>query len=136
MSAGRTTRPWRRLRPFIQRPISAGFETVDDTAHNREVLVNTATSTTTTPGSEAVTVSDSVTRQVTVLPSPLVQALQLAGGGLAGADARQPRPLSPQPVPRPQAAGTLLRIDTPGEREYYLNGGILQYVLRSMAASA
>ncbi|MCD6641039.1 MAG: S8 family serine peptidase, partial [Nocardioides sp.] len=35
--------------------------TVDDTAHNREVLVNNATSTTTTPGSEAVTVSDSVT---------------------------------------------------------------------------
>lgn len=29
-----------------------------------------------------------------------------------------------------------VRIDTPGEREYYLNGGILQYVLRSMAASA
>lgn len=27
-----------------------------------------------------------------------------------------------------------VRIDTPGEREYYLNGGILQYVLRSMAS--
>ncbi len=26
----------------------------------------------------------------------------------------------------------LLRIDTPGERNYYLNGGILQYVLRSL----
>jgi ATP-dependent helicase/nuclease subunit B len=47
-----------------------------------------------------------------VLPSPLVQSLQLAGGGFEGADARQPRPLSAQPVPRPQAAGTLLPIDT------------------------
>lgn len=27
-----------------------------------------------------------------------------------------------------------VRIDTPAEREYYLNGGILQYVLRSMAS--
>lgn len=27
----------------------------------------------------------------------------------------------------------VLRIDTPGEREYYLNDGILQYVLRSLA---
>ena len=27
----------------------------------------------------------------------------------------------------------VVRIDTPGEREYYLNGGILQYVLRRMA---
>ncbi len=27
----------------------------------------------------------------------------------------------------------VVRIDTPGERDYYLNGGILQYVLRNMA---
>jgi aconitate hydratase len=27
----------------------------------------------------------------------------------------------------------VLRIDTPGEAEYYRNGGILQYVLRAMA---
>jgi aconitate hydratase len=27
----------------------------------------------------------------------------------------------------------VVRIDTPGERLYYLNGGILQYVLRNMA---
>ncbi|MGH3593961.1 MAG: aconitate hydratase, partial [Pseudonocardiaceae bacterium] len=27
----------------------------------------------------------------------------------------------------------VLRIDTPGEAEYYRNGGILQYVLRDMA---
>ncbi|OYO21981.1 aconitate hydratase [Enemella dayhoffiae] len=29
----------------------------------------------------------------------------------------------------------VVRIDTPGEREYYLNGGILHYVLRRMAES-
>ena len=29
----------------------------------------------------------------------------------------------------------VLRIDTPGEADYYRNGGILQYVLRSLAAS-
>ena len=29
----------------------------------------------------------------------------------------------------------VVRIDTPGERLYYLNGGILQYVLRNMARS-
>jgi aconitate hydratase len=28
----------------------------------------------------------------------------------------------------------LLRIDTPGEADYYRNGGILQYVLRSLVA--
>ena len=30
----------------------------------------------------------------------------------------------------------VVRIDTPGEREYYRNGGILQYVLRNMAKNA
>ena len=29
----------------------------------------------------------------------------------------------------------VLRIDTPGEADYYRNGGILQYVLRSLVAS-
>jgi aconitate hydratase len=28
-----------------------------------------------------------------------------------------------------------VRIDTPGEADYYRNGGILQYVLRSLVAS-
>jgi aconitate hydratase len=28
----------------------------------------------------------------------------------------------------------VLRIDTPGEADYYRNGGILQYVLRSLVA--
>jgi len=30
----------------------------------------------------------------------------------------------------------VVRIDTPGEADYYRNGGILQYVLRSMLKSA
>jgi aconitate hydratase len=29
-----------------------------------------------------------------------------------------------------------VRIDTPGEADYYRNGGILQYVLRSLVAKA
>ena len=29
----------------------------------------------------------------------------------------------------------MLRIDTPGEADYYRNDGILQYVLRSLVAS-
>ena len=29
----------------------------------------------------------------------------------------------------------VVRIDTPGERDYYLNDGILQYVLRSLVKS-
>ena len=29
----------------------------------------------------------------------------------------------------------VLRIDTPGEADYYRNGGILQYVLRNIAKS-
>ena len=28
----------------------------------------------------------------------------------------------------------VVRIDTPGEADYYRNGGILQYVLRSLVA--
>ncbi len=30
----------------------------------------------------------------------------------------------------------MLRIDTPGEADYYRNGGILQYVLRSLVSQA
>jgi aconitate hydratase len=29
----------------------------------------------------------------------------------------------------------VVRIDTPGEADYYRNGGILQYVLRSLLAN-
>ena len=43
---------------------------------------------------------------------------------------------------RPDAAGpdgsevsfdAVVRIDTPGERNYYVNGGIMQFVLRNLA---
>ncbi len=34
------------------------------------------------------------------------------------------------------AFDAVVRIDTPGERSYYLNGGIMQYVLRNLAAAA
>jgi aconitate hydratase len=43
---------------------------------------------------------------------------------------------------RPDAGGTPIRfdarvrIDTPKEREYFRHGGILQYVLRQLAAPA
>ena len=30
----------------------------------------------------------------------------------------------------------MVRIDTPGEADYYRNGGIMQYVLRSLLAGA
>jgi aconitate hydratase len=53
-------------------------------------------------------------------------------------EGRTPRTLAVQAA---KADGTVvafdavLRIDTPGEADYYRNGGILQYVLRSLAAS-
>ncbi|MGO8759972.1 MAG: hypothetical protein ACLQG3_17785 [Terracidiphilus sp.] len=36
--------------------------------------------------------------------------------------------------PFPKSGGRKLRIDTPQEIEYYEHGGILQYVLRQLAA--
>jgi aconitate hydratase len=33
---------------------------------------------------------------------------------------------------QPVAFDAVVRIDTPGEADYYRNGGILQYVLRSL----
>ena len=39
---------------------------------------------------------------------------------------------------RPASRSTfdaVVRIDTPGEADYYRNGGILQYVLRSLVTS-
>ncbi|MFP5316483.1 MAG: hypothetical protein ACLGHS_14060, partial [Actinomycetes bacterium] len=35
----------------------------------------------------------------------------------------------------PVTFDAVLRIDTPGEADYYRNGGILQYVLRQLSAS-
>ena len=34
-----------------------------------------------------------------------------------------------------QEFDAVVRIDTPGEADYYRNGGILQYVLRSLIAN-
>ena len=33
---------------------------------------------------------------------------------------------------RPGVPGPVVRIDTPGEADYYRHGGIMQYVLRSL----
>ena len=51
----------------------------------------------------------------------------------------QDRARSPRPRASSRAAGkatvefdAVVRIDTPGEADYYRNGGILQYVLRSL----
>lgn len=40
------------------------------------------------------------------------------------------------PGEKPVEFDAIVRIDTPGEAEYYRNGGILPYVLRSLAAAA
>ncbi len=41
---------------------------------------------------------------------------------------------SPAPTARASPSPRMCRIDTANEMEYYLNGGILQYVLRKLAA--
>ncbi len=45
------------------------------------------------------------------------------------------KPSAHSPAGKPEVAfDAVLRIDTPGEADYYRNGGILQYVLRSLVA--
>jgi len=46
----------------------------------------------------------------TLLPSPLVQQLVLAGAGVQGIDAREPRGIAARPVPRPQPRGQQLPV--------------------------
>ena len=46
----------------------------------------------------------------TLLPSPLVQLLQLEGGAQAGDDPRESREVQPAPVARPQPTAALLRV--------------------------
>ena len=46
-----------------------------------------------------------------VLASPLVQLLQLEGGGAAGTEARERREVPAQPTPRPAASGRLLPVE-------------------------
>jgi aconitate hydratase len=58
--------------------------------------------------------------------------------GLEGVD-RIPREIEVKATPSNGTAKTFtatVRIDTPGEAEYYRHGGILQYVLRTLRASA
>jgi aconitate hydratase len=54
--------------------------------------------------------------------------------GLAGGDAKQVSVTATPTDGKPIAFTARVRIDTPKEREYYRHGGILQYVLRQLAA--
>ncbi len=55
--------------------------------------------------------------------------------GLSDADAREVSVTATPEKGKPIRFTARLRIDTPKEREYYRHGGILQYVLRQLAAS-
>ena len=54
--------------------------------------------------------------------------------GLSSADATEVTVTATSPEGKPLTFKARLRIDTPKEREYYRHGGILQYVLRQLAA--
>jgi len=54
--------------------------------------------------------------------------------GLSRADATEVTVTATPPEGKPLTFKARLRIDTPKEREYYRHGGILQYVLRQLAA--
>jgi aconitate hydratase len=69
------------------------------------------------------------------------QSLGLTGrevfdiGGLASGDAKEVEvTATPADGGKPITFKVRVRIDTPKEREYYRHGGILQYVLRQLAA--
>jgi aconitate hydratase len=74
------------------------------------------------------------------LPGESVSALALTGrevfdlAGLSRADASEVTVTATPPDGPPRQFRVRLRIDTPKEREYYRHGGILQYVLRQLAA--
>jgi aconitase A len=55
--------------------------------------------------------------------------------GLSGGDAREVTVTATPAKGKPIQFKARLRIDTPKEREYYRHGGILQYVLRQLAAA-
>jgi aconitate hydratase len=55
--------------------------------------------------------------------------------GLSDADAREVSVTATPEKGKPVQFTVRLRIDTPKEREYYRHGGILQFVLRQLAAS-
>jgi aconitate hydratase len=54
--------------------------------------------------------------------------------GLSQGDAREVAVTATPPQGKPLQFTARVRIDTPKEREYYRHGGILQYVLRQLAA--
>ena len=55
--------------------------------------------------------------------------------GLSQGDAREVKVTAVPDSGKPVTFKARLRIDTPKERDYYRHGGILQYVLRQLAAS-
>jgi 3-isopropylmalate dehydratase small subunit len=75
------------------------------------------------------------------LPGQNAAALGLTGRetyditGLDRGDAREVTVTATPESGKPVRFSARLRIDTPKEREYYRHGGILQYVLRQLAAS-
>jgi aconitate hydratase len=74
------------------------------------------------------------------LPGQNAQSLGLTGRevfditGLSAGDAKQVSVTATAPDGKPLNFMVRVRIDTPKEREYYRHGGILQYVLRQLAA--
>jgi aconitate hydratase len=56
--------------------------------------------------------------------------------GLAGGEARTVKVTAIPALGQPLSFDARVRIDTPKEREYFRHGGILQYVLRQLAAPA
>jgi aconitate hydratase len=75
------------------------------------------------------------------LPGQGVAALGLTGReviditGLTRPDASEVTVTATPPDGKPRQFNVRVRIDTPKEREYYRHGGILQYVLRQLAAA-
>jgi aconitate hydratase len=75
------------------------------------------------------------------LPGQGVASLGLRGRelfditGLSRGDASEVTVTVTPPDGKPRQFAARVRIDTPKEREYYRHGGILQYVLRQLAAA-
>lgn len=74
------------------------------------------------------------------LPGQNAQSIGLTGrevfdiSGMTADDAKQVTVTATAPDAKPITFTARVRIDTPKEREYYRHGGILQYVLRQLAA--
>jgi aconitate hydratase len=60
-----------------------------------------------------------------------IEGLEELNSGTTPKTGSPPR-ASSRPRARRRSSSTRVRIDTPGEADYYRNGGILQYVLRSL----